>query len=1112
MTAPRLGRRRPPDRRVEPEDSSGARAWRLARRRRDGAGRPAAAPAPDPNQYGEDVHRAGDATCPAPVGVFASAMAALTKPLAHSSGTPLNPALDRLDIQLLGSAPVSMMAIDINGTVVAMNAQAEAMYGWSAAEAVGRQLGDIAAHADRRVSAAVVWEQLLRGSSWEGEYRIRRRDGRELTLHTVISSLVGEDGTTRRFISLAVDVTEERQGAIAMLDAVIGNSPTSVTIIDADDRIALSAGDTRKGDERYPAYAGRKVTDLISDPDLPSMVARARGGEIDRRVMEFGGRSYDGTAVAVPHSVAGPGAVAFVATDITERVAAEKSLRALNRLHTVLTEAGRAIVRAEDPLRLVAEITRILVETGEFAAAVFTTAASPDGEVVVLAECHAPACERSPAAVTAAVIEAVRAAGRPSDVADEQTSGIALFALPRREGLPGMLALSSCQRGAPVTDDEHSLLSDLAREVAFGLDSLSIDRNRAEAVHVSARRAEQQSLVAKLGVMALDMAGIAELFETAVDSLAPFGVRQVILYEALAGGVEVLVRAAAGADVPVARGVVVQRSHLPVTDRVLLSGEPLTVDDFAADPRFGERGGVPLFSGGSAVSVPVRVKDDIVAALTVHCFAENAFDSNELHFYESIANVLSGAMERSRYEDNIRHDAMHDRLTGLPNRTLLNDRLTQALARCHREQSGSLAVLAVDIDGFKTINDIRGRAVGDRMLAAAGRRLRDAVRPSDTVAHLGGDEFVVLCEDLAEAGEAVSVARRITERMREAFVVEDQDVTITVSVGIALSSDDATVDSLLGDADAAMYRAKETGRDRYELVDDALRSRLLQRIELEQGLRQALERGEFALAYQPILDLASGDVREAEALLRWTREDGTVVSPAEFIPIAESTGMIVAIGAWVLFRACDDAVRWNARFGMEGCVGVSVNLSARQVADPELVATVVRALDTTGLAPHLLRLEITETALMEEGSGGTATLQALDDLGVRLSVDDFGTGYSSLMYLRRYPVRVLKIDQYFVAGLGKNAEDDAIVKAVIALAHSLGLSATAEGVETVEQLGRLRVLGCDSAQGFLWSRAVRFDEFIPLVRRLRVSAGPVLGVVPVAVSTASRAPRLRYGG
>ncbi|MEO8899281.1 MAG: EAL domain-containing protein [Candidatus Dormibacter sp.] len=826
----------------------------------------------------------------------------------------LPPALFSLS-PFLGTLPIAIIATDLGGIVLAWNAQAEQVYGWSAAEAIGLPIATLVVPPDGGVTPEAILEQLRGGQSWEGEYRIRRRDGRELMLHAVASPLRDEGGDIAAFVGLAVDVTKERQASLAVLEAVIGNCSTSLTVVGADNRVVLTLGDT----QMRPIH---------------TMAGEVLGGGIGRKVVELDGRTYDTAAVALPDPVAGPGGVAFVATDITERLAGERRLRALN-------------------------------------------------------------------------------------------------------------------------------------------------------------------IVSRLGFMALGLADTAAVFDAAVTSLAAFGLRQVTLYELLGGGESVLVRAVAGEDVRVARGDVIARSAVPMTDQVLLTGEPVRVDDFTTDSRLIVPPGSRFASLGSGLGVPIRVNGETVGALTAHSRADNDFDAHDVDFYESAANVISGAMERSRYENNLRYDATHDRLTSLPNRILLQDRLAQALSRSGRRQSRPLAVLVADLDQFKLVNDSLGHDAADRLLGMAGARLGEAVRPSDTVARVGGDEFVILCEDLVDVTEAATVARRVTERIRDAFLVDGREVSMTMSIGIAVSSEEATVEGLLRDADVAMHRAKERGRGTYELFDDALRTRLDHRVGIEQGLRRALDRDQFVVAYQPIVDVASGRVSEAEAVLRWTRENGRPVAPAEFIPIAEETGMIVPIGAWVLRRACEDAVRWNARFGPAEPVAVSVNLSARQVSHPDLVATVVHALESAGLAPELLRLEITETALMEEGSVGTATLRTLDGLGVRLSVDDFGTGYSSLMYLREYPIRVLKVDRYFVAGLGTNPEDEAIVQAVIALAHSLGLTATAEGVETLEQLRRVRTLECDAAQGYLWSAAVQIDDFMPVVEGIRTSVGdPVARPVP----------------
>jgi diguanylate cyclase (GGDEF)-like protein/PAS domain S-box-containing protein len=840
-------------------------------------------------------------------------------------------------------------------------------------------------------------------------------------------------------------------GQAAILEAVIRHSPTSVTVVGADDRIVLTMGDTRTTSHTKSTFIGRHLSELLPDASYVAMVDAVRDGEPAGGLVEFGGRTYDSTAVLLPDAVAGPGGVAFIATDVTERVAETRRYQAL--------------------IENMEEVTSIL---------------ELDGSVRYVS----PAIERL-SGYTPAQVMAMTGTGilHPDDVA---ASSEAFIDVVGRPGAVVNRLYRIRHRDGSWRDIEQSMVNRSDDPAIAGLVAVGRDvTQRLAGERISAKRADQQAVVSTLGYLALSKAEAGELFDTAVAALEPFGERQAILYEVLAGTDQVLVRAASGARVPVTRGEVVERSQLPVTNRVLASGVRLRVDDFSDDARFPVPAESHLFTTGSGVSVPIRVDGQTVAALTVHSFTPSDFDDHELDFYDAVANIMSGAMERTRYENSIRHDALHDRLTGLPNRVLLQDRITQALWRCRRRQSGPLGVIVADLDLFKNVNGQLGHDLGDRLLTLAGERLREAIRPSDTVARLGGDEYVILCEDLLNAHEAATVAERLVKGMRKPFVVDGVNASLTISAGVAVGAANVTAEGLLRDADVAMYRAKETGRDRFELFDEALRGRLAHRADVEAGLRHALEREEFVVAYQPILEVSSGAVREAEALLRWTRPDGTVVSPAEFIPIAEETGLIVAIGEWVLRSACADAVRWNRLFGRDGAVGVGVNLSARQIADPNLVATVIHALHSSGLAPDLLRLEITETALMDDAVSATATLEALDRLGVRLSVDDFGTGYSSLIYLRRFPVRVLKVDRDFVAGLGKNPEDDAIVQAVIALAHSLGLSATAEGVETEDQLRRLQGLDCDLAQGFLWSRALPIAEFTQVVTSLRDRMRPL---------------------
>jgi diguanylate cyclase (GGDEF)-like protein/PAS domain S-box-containing protein len=444
-------------------------------------------------------------------------------------------------------------------------------------------------------------------------------------------------------------------------------------------------------------------------------------------------------------------------------------------------------------------------------------------------------------------------------------------------------------------------------------------------------------------------------------------------------------------------------------------------------------------------------------------------------FFAQIQDVT----ERRTMEDALEHLAVHDALTQLPNRTLLTDRVQQALGRRSR-RDGELAVLFIDIDRFKFVNDGMGHRAGDDLLAIVARRLRETVRPSDTVARFGGDEFVVVCEQLADPCEASRVAARLAAVIEEPMVLDGREVVVTASVGVAVAAVDATVDGLLREADAAMYRAKDRGRARVEVFDEALRGRAAERLELEGALRRALRAGELQLAYQPIVRVETEAVIGCEALLRWRHPQRGLVSPAEFIPLAEETGLIVPIGEWVLHEALRQGRAWHDE-GRNLAIGI--NVSARQLATPNLVDTVREGLERSGINPHTVHLEITESVVMDDVEHSIETLTALKELGVHFAVDDFGTGYSSLSYLKRLPIDTLKIDQSFVRGLGVAGDDSSIVRAIIGLGQALGMGILAEGVEEPGQLKELQALGCDVAQGFLWSPAVPAAEFPTSVTR-----------------------------
>lgn len=436
---------------------------------------------------------------------------------------------------------------------------------------------------------------------------------------------------------------------------------------------------------------------------------------------------------------------------------------------------------------------------------------------------------------------------------------------------------------------------------------------------------------------------------------------------------------------------------------------------------------------------------------------------------------IENITERKAAEGRLVHDALHDTLTGLPNRALMSDHLQHAFARSKRRLDYRFALLFLDVDRFKLVNDGLGHMVGDQLLVGIARRLQDCVRPGDTVARVGGDEFTILLEDLADDDEAITVAERIHQQLKTAFNLGGRDVFATVSIGIASGSRGyEQPDEILRDADTAMYRSKALGRARHETFDEAMHNHSKNVLEIETALRHAYERGEFLVAYQPIVALDDFRVCGFEALVRWQHPERGLMSPLDFIPIAEECGQILQIGKWVLEEACRQLKHWQEQFPTEKSLYVTVNLSARQFAQPNLIDQVKDILAETGLDPECLKLEITESVLMEDFDSAAALLFQLRGLGVRLSIDDFGTGYSSLTYLHRFPIDTLKIDRSFVIRMDKDNTE--IVKTILSLAENLGMDVVAEGVETQEQMALLRNLNCQNGQGYFFAKPMNVDE------------------------------------
>ncbi len=430
-------------------------------------------------------------------------------------------------------------------------------------------------------------------------------------------------------------------------------------------------------------------------------------------------------------------------------------------------------------------------------------------------------------------------------------------------------------------------------------------------------------------------------------------------------------------------------------------------------------------------------------------------------------------------EEKLAHLALHDALTGLPNRILLMDRIDHALAYRSR-QKGMVVVLFCDLDGFKEVNDSFGHYVGDEVLKVVSLRLRAAVRPTDTLARIGGDEFVALCQGVIDESAAFAIASRILAAVTQPLEVAGQEITLSVSVGVAFafSTDTGDAGELLRNADAAMYLAKQRGRNRAELFDEQLRQVATERLSLISDLRHATERGELRLHYQPVFSLDGEQLRGVEALVRWQHPEHGLLFPDSFIPAAETANLIGEIGSWVLSEACRQAAMWTHAGPNGAPLHMAVNVSARQLAQGSgLVQLVADALADARIDPATLVLEVTESVLMDDAEAALAILTELKGhVGVQLAIDDFGTGYSSLVYLKRFPVDELKVDRSFVSGLGTNPDDAAIVASVVSLARAVGLVAIAEGVETAEQLAALQELGCALGQGYLWSRPVSATE------------------------------------
>ncbi len=644
---------------------------------------------------------------------------------------------------------------------------------------------------------------------------------------------------------------------------------------------------------------------------------------------------------------------------------------------------------------------------------------------------------------------------------------------------------------APIVGNDGAIVGGLAIAVDVS------ERRRADA-ELHARLA-QQAAVATLGRRALEGASVSTLLDAAAALVAErLSVDRVSIigYDEEAGVMSL--RAGVGWPREVIRRTVVPLNDAPrskYTER--LSAGPRIIDDLAADddsvhPPMRE---VLLEQGvRSMMTVLIGRGSRPFGTLTALTLTPRSFSAEDADFLQAVANVLWDAIERHDVDAANEHAALHDPLTELPNRRLLLDRLERALAGA-RDSRAAVAVLLLDLDHFKVINDSLGHGGGDELLRALAPRLRAAARDCDTIVRLGGDEFVLACEGVLSEEHAMELALRLLQTLDSPFIIGGRRHVIRGSIGVVVDDGSSTPEGVLRDADTAMYRAKENGRGRCELFSPVMRVRAVARQRTETELRGAAERGELRIHYQPLFAISDRRLVGMEALVRWERPDHGLVPPSEFIPVAEETGMIVALGEWVLDTAASQLAKWTAELDGAERLGIAINVSGRQLSMPDFDETVASAIARSGLPADRFALEVTESMLMEQTDVPLTVLASLRRLGVQIVLDDFGTGYSSLSRLQDFPLDVLKIDRTFIDRLGDDPDREPIVVAIVAMARALGLQVIAEGVETESALERLASLQCGIAQGFLLSRPVSPAQMADLMRRELMRLGPHDNVV-----------------
>jgi diguanylate cyclase (GGDEF)-like protein len=686
---------------------------------------------------------------------------------------------------------------------------------------------------------------------------------------------------------------------------------------------------------------------------------------------------------------------------------------------------------------------------------------------------------------------------------DGTRSGASFPLLKSGGGAIGVLLFLSTDKGA-FTDDLVELLARLAENVSFALDNFDRAEEKARTEEQKERLTRMFAALSETNEAIMRAGSREELFELVCVAASAGGKFTSTTIAMARPGSDLLdIVAAAGPAAETTRYARLSTNDAHPEGRGLSgtafrSRQPCISNDYLVDPRVSAFHGIVHEDGArSGAAFPLLIRGQPAGVMIYMSAERDAFTPEFAEVLQRLADNVSFALEnfdrvdeKTKADERIEYLASHDSLTGLPNREMFNELLRYAIEAARRYQR-RFAVLFIDLDRFKVINDSLGHDAGDVLLVEIASRLRGALRSSDVVARLGGDEFVVILEEAFERDDVERVARNLLAELGQPLQLGGHECHTTASIGIAMyPSDGSDVQTLTKNADMAMYLAKEDGKNGFRFFNKETRTQSIERLTLETALRRALDRNQFALHYQPKVDMATGQITGVEALLRWTHPEFGVLPPAQFIPLAEETGLIVPIGRWVLKEACAQNMAWQRR-GLRP-VSMAVNLSPRQFGDEHLLQDIDEALAASGMSPVLLQLEVTESMVMRNVSRAIKVLDAIQSRGIRLAIDDFGTGYSSMSLMKQFPIDTIKIDRSFVRDLPRDSEDQAIAQAIISMGKALGMTVVAEGVETAEQQTFLRDHDCDEMQGYLFSKPVPPEQMADLLRPALLMPSPPL--------------------